>query len=360
MLPLSLLTSCNTVPPGLDNANLDQASPAALIDTMFENRDSLGETRALLIYRDGELIAERYGTGFSKDSKLISWSMAKSITGLLVGFMVSDGRLTLDEPAPVPDWQRSGDPRSRITLRALLHMSSGLEHVEGGDPIWDSDTVRMLFLDGAPNMGRYAEAKPPRAAPNETYVYSSATSVILSDIMARTLTPVGNAAVRRDAMLDYVRGRLIEPLGITSLTPEFDAAGTMIGGSIMHATARDYGKIGEFMRNRGVVNGNRLLPDSWFDFMLRPSPTNQGYGGHIWLNRPQPGGSFPNADNPADGRDVLWPGKGPADIFAMTGHQGQFVAVSPGQKLTVVRLGQSTPAQIQNVRDLLAEIMQRY
>jgi CubicO group peptidase (beta-lactamase class C family) len=87
MLPLSLLTSCNTVPPGLDNANLDQASPAALIDTMFENRDSLGETRALLIYRDGELIAERYGTGFSKDSKLISWSMAKSITGLLVGFM---------------------------------------------------------------------------------------------------------------------------------------------------------------------------------------------------------------------------------------------------------------------------------
>jgi CubicO group peptidase (beta-lactamase class C family) len=360
LLLLPIFTSCSDAPASLDQKLLEQSSPAALIDTMFDNRNSLGETRALLIYRDGELISERYGPGFSKDSKLISWSMAKSITSLLVGFMVSDGRLTLDEPVPVPNWQRSGDPRSRITLRSLLHMSSGLEHVEGGDPIWNSDTVRMLFLDGASNMGRYAEAKPPRAAPNETYVYSSATSVILSDIMARTLTPNGNPAVRRDAMLDYIRGRLIEPLGITSLTPEFDASGTMIGGSVMHATARDYAKIGEFMRNRGVVNGNRLLPDSWFDFMLSPSPTNQGYGGHIWLNRAQPGGSFPNADNPDAGRDVLWPNKGPSDIFAMTGHQGQFVAVSPSQKLTVVRLGASTEAQISNVRDLLAEIMQRY
>jgi CubicO group peptidase (beta-lactamase class C family) len=170
--------------------------------------------------------------------------------------------------------------------------------------------------------------------------------------------------MRRDAMLDFMQGRLIEPLGINSLTPEFDAAGTMIGGSIMHATARDYAKIGEFMRNRGVVKGQRLLSDSWFDIMLASSPTNQGYGAHIWINKPQPGGSFPNPANPAGadngGRDVLWPAKGPSDLFAMTGHQGQFVVVSPRQKLTVVRLGISTEEQISNVRDLLAEIMRRY
>ncbi len=360
LMVIAALASCSNGPPQLDDTALSQSKPNTLIDQMFADRDALGETRALLIYQNGKLVSERYGTGFDKDSKLISWSMAKSITGLLVGFMVSDGRLALDAPAPVPAWQRSGDPRGNITLKSLLHMSSGLEHVEAGEPIWDSDTVRMLFLDGAGNMGDYAEAKPPRAAPNETYVYSSATSVILSDIMARTLSPGGNPAMRRDAMLDYMRGRLIEPLGINSLTPEFDASGTMIGGSVMHATARDYGKIGEFLRNRGVVKGQRLLSESWFDFMFASSPTNAGYGAHIWLNKPQSGGSFPDQDNPDGGRDVLWPSKGPADIVAMTGHQGQFVVVSPAQKLTVVRLGVSTEGQIQNVRDLLAEIMRRY
>ena len=356
----AFLTSCSHAPETLVAQDLAKVRTETLIDQMFSNQADLGETRALLIYRDGQLVAERYGPGFDKDSKLISWSMAKSITGLLVGFMVSDGRLALDAPAPVPAWQRSGDPRANITLKSLMHMSSGLEHVESGDPIWNSDTVRMLFLDGASDMGAYAEAKPQRAAPNENYVYSSATSVILSDIMARTLAPDGNPVMRRDAMLDYMRGRMIEPLGINSLTPEFDAAGTMIGGSIMHATARDYGKIGEFLRNRGIVNGQRLLPDSWFSFMFSSSPTNAGYGGHVWLNKPQPGGSFPNPDDPDAGRDVLWPAQGPADLVAMTGHQGQFVVVSPTQKLTVVRLGASTEAQIRNVRDMLAEIMRRY
>src|SRR3546814_3843478 len=86
-------------------------------------------------------------------------------------------------------------------------------------------------------------------------------------------------------MRDFIAGQLIEPLGMISLTPEFDAKGTMIGGSIMHATARDYAKFGEFLRHHGVVNGQRLLPESWMRFMLTPSANDPGYGGHIWLNR---------------------------------------------------------------------------
>src|SRR5690606_40584505 len=82
-------------------------------------------------------------------SKLISWSMAKSITAVLTGFLVADGQLSLGAPAPVDAWQRSGDPRGAITLRDLLHMSAGLEHVETGDPVWQGDTVEMLFGDGA-------------------------------------------------------------------------------------------------------------------------------------------------------------------------------------------------------------------
>lgn len=317
------------------------------IAALFADAEAMGETRALLILRDGQPIYERYAEGFGPDSKLISWSMAKSITAALIGLLVADGRLALDAPAPVAAWQRAGDPRGAITLRHLLHMASGLDHVEEGDPAWEADTVTMLFGDGAPDMAAFAEAKPATARAGEVFNYSSATSVILSDIIADTLAPGGSPTARRDAVLEYLRSRLAEPVGMTSLTPEFDAAGTMIGGSIMHATARDYARFGELLRQRGVADGQRVLPESWVSFMRSPSSRDAGYGGHIWLNRPRPAGAG----------QALWPGEGPNDLFACLGHQGQYIIVSPSQRLTVVRLGISRDSQIPNVRAKLAAII---
>jgi hypothetical protein len=132
---------------------------AQRIDALFTAPDA-GETRALLVWHDGRLIAERYGPGYDRNTRFISWSMAKSVTGVLIGMLVSDGRLRLDDPAPIPLWQRPGDPRGEITLRQLLQMRSGLRHVEAGDPPYRSDEVRMLFLDGRDDMARYAEAQP--------------------------------------------------------------------------------------------------------------------------------------------------------------------------------------------------------
>ena len=325
---------------GLPRATRDAAG------ALFADAEAFGETRALIILKAGRPVLERYGPGYGADSRLISWSMAKTITALGIGVLVGDGRLALDSPAPVPAWRRSGDPRGQITLRHLLTMSSGLEHVENGDPVWDSDTVRMLFGEGSDDMAAYAEAKPGVEPPGKAFVYSSATSVILADIMARTLTQSADPAVRRMAVLDFLSGRLTEPIGIGTLTPEFDRAGTMIGGSIMHATARDYARIGEFMRLRGTAPVGRLLSDTWFDFMLAPSAADAGYGGHVWLNRPRPDGA----------QAALWPGRGPADLFALIGHQGQYVIVSPRQRLVVVRLGISTAEQIARVRETLADL----
>lgn len=322
------------------------AGAARAAAALFGDTAAVGETRALLILRDGEPIYERYGAGFGPESKLISWSMAKSITGALTGFLVADGRLSLDAPAPVAEWQQPGDPRGAITLRHLLHMSSGLEHVEEGAPDWSVDTFNMLFGPGAANMAALGEAKPAVARPNEVYNYSSVTSVILADILTDTLTPSTNPEVRRQAMLDFIAGRLTEPLGMTSLTPEFDAKGTMIGGSIMHATARDYAKFGEFLRNKGAVDGQKLLPDSWINFMLSSSPTDAGYGGHIWLNRRRPAG----------GGAALWPDRGPNDLFACIGHQGQYIIVSPSQRLTIVRLGINKDDQFPALRRHLADL----
>lgn len=350
-LALTACSNSDTPPPAAARREVvsqNLAPPARLIiDSLFNDRAAMGETRALIVLRDGQPIYEAYADGFGPDSKLISWSMAKSITSVLVGMLVADGRLVLDEPAPIGDWQRPGDPRGNITLRHLLNMSSGLEHDEEGDPIWETDTVAMLFGAGAANMAGQAEGKPPVAAPNEVFNYSSSTSVILSDIIARALTDSRVPAVRRDAVRNFIDGRLAGPLAMNSLTPEFDASGTLIGGSVMHATARDYAKFGEFLRRRGETpDGTRLVPENWIAFMLNPSPANPGYGGHIWLNRRQSGTEA-----------GLWPERGPPDLFACLGHQGQYIIVSPRDHMTVVRLGISTSAQNANVRETLRLVM---
>src|SRR3546814_19779970 len=88
--------------------------------------------------------------------------------------MGSDGRRGLYAPGPVPAWSQPGYPRGEITRRQLLHMSAGLGHLESGEPVYDSDTVRMLFLSGAKDMAAYAEARPLSAQPGSQFQYSTA------------------------------------------------------------------------------------------------------------------------------------------------------------------------------------------
>lgn len=332
-----------------DDAVVGKQRLADAIAPFFED-PALSETRALVVMQGGRVIAERYAPGYGPDTRLISWSMAKSVTATLVGLMIADGRLALDEPAPVPEWQTPGDPRAKITLRHLLHMSSGLDHTElaeGDIEIFDADTPQMLFLDGRENIARYAETRPMEAEPGNKFEYSSATSNILADIMTRSLTDSKDPEVRRDAMLEYARGRLFEPLGMKSAFIEFDRNGTMLGGSIIHATARDWAKFGEFLRNNGSVRAAQLLPTSWTRFMKTPSKNDSSYGGHIWLNRVR-----------NEGRDqVLFPGKAPSNIFAALGHLGQFVIVSPQHRLTIVRLGKTQDDQLDPVNDQLAKLI---
>ena len=333
---------------------LDDAAPgkerlASTIAPFFDD-PALEETRAIVVMHGGRVVAERYAPGFGPDSRLISWSMAKSVTATLIGMMVADGLLVLDDTAPVPEWSSPGDPRAKITLRQLLHMSSGLDHTEmaeGDKAIYEADTTRLLFLDGRENVARYAEKRNLEAEPGRNFEYSTATSHILADIMTRTLTDSSDPVVRRNAMLEYARGRLFEPLGMTSAVPEFDRSGTMLGGSMIHATARDWAKFGEFLRNNGSVRSAQLLPTSWTRFMKTSSANDPAYGGHVWLNKRRP-----------EGRDqVLFPGKAPSDVFAALGHLGQFIVVSPQHRLTIVRLGKTQDDQLDPINDQIAKLI---
>jgi CubicO group peptidase (beta-lactamase class C family) len=332
-----------------DDAAVSQRALKDAVAPFFEH-PALSETRALVIMHGGIVVAERYAPGYRPDSKLISWSMAKSVTGALLGFMVADGLLVLDDPAPVPEWSNPGDPRRKITLRQLLHMSSGIDHTEvpeEGIAMYEADTPRMLFVDGRENVARYAESRTLEANPGQRFEYSTATSHILIDIMTRTLTDSSDPLVRRDAMLDYARGRLFEPVGMTGVVPEFDRHGTMLGGSMIHATARDWAKFGEFLRNNGSVRAAQLLPVSWTRFMKTSSQTDAAYGGHIWLNKVRPKGQD----------QVLFPGRAPDDVFAALGHLGQFTVVSPRHKLVIVRLGKTQDDQLDPINDQIAKLI---
>ncbi len=311
------------------------------------DEDASGETQAFLMMRDGEILAERYGEGIGPQTKLLSRSIAKTVTATLIGLMVSDGRLALDSPAPVPAWSQPGDPRGAITLRNLLQMTSGLEHSEDGPPLYEADTVRMIFTDGSADMAGFAEAKPIAHPPGSRFVYSTADSMILSDLMTRMLTTSGGADQRRALMIEFIRGRLTTPLGISSLTPEFDQRGTMIGGAMMHMTAGDYARFGEFLRNKGRVKGHQVLSARWVEFMTTPSPRNPAYGGHVWLNRDGEG-------NP------LFPGRGSRRIFAAVGHHGQYLLIDPTRRLVIVRMGVSTGEQYTGVRRALLRLVELF
>ena len=328
--------------PGTNREKLARA-----IDALFAAEK--GETRAVIVMQGGRIVAERYAPGYHENTRFVSWSMAKSITGVMIGMLVSDGRLRLDETAPVPAWQRPGDPRGEITLRQLLQMRSGLRHSEAITPVYRSDEVRMLFLDGRDDMARYAEEQPLEAEPGRKFEYSTASSVILADLAARVLAPAPDAESRREAVSDYLRTRLFEPAGMKSMLPEFDAAGTLVGGSLIHGTARDWARFGEFLRNKGSVKGAQIIPRQWIDFMVSPSPREAQYGAQIWLNRP-----------PTAGEPSLFPDRGPRDLFACIGHLGQYVLVSPSRKLTVVRLGKTQDDRLNGVVDALADVVALY
>lgn len=299
-----------------------------------------GETRAVLIIRDGKIAAKRYAAGYSEETRFVSWSMAKTITAALVGELVADGKLSLDAPAPVAEWQGANDPRRAITLRHLLHMASGLRNVEVGDPVEASDTNQTLFVSDTQAMAARAIAAPLEAKPGTKFNYSSLTTLLLSEIVTRTLTTSTDPRTRATAYRAFIEERLFRPAGITNAVLDFDGAGTQVGGSLIYMTLDDYGRWGQLMLRGQGTGGSQVIAPDWLTFMTTPSPTNAEYGGQTWLNRA--GG--------ADGTPALFPGKAPQSLFAAQGHLGQRVIVSPSQDLVLVRLGKTQDGDPKAVR----------
>lgn len=305
----------DTLPPGLDTALLSNA-----FDSVFAEKDPkhLIRTRAAVVVYKGQLVGERYAPGFSKDTRLLGWSMTKSITGALIGMLVKDGKLREDDPAPVPEWSNPADPRHGITLKNLLQQCSGLKFEEN----YAHSSNATIMLYECADMGAYTAAQPLANTPGSVWYYSSGNTNILSRIVRQT---VGESEYHA-----FPYERLFGPLGMYSALLEPDPSGTFVGSSYMYASARDWARFGLFYLKDGVAGGERLLPEGWVAKSTIPveaAPLRQ-YGYQIWLN----------AGPRNDPAKRVYP-HAPTDMVYLDGHEGNFVYVIPSKQLVVVRLG---------------------
>lgn len=305
-----------------------------------ERPEALARTRAMVVAVHGQLVAERYSEGITADTRLQSWSMAKSVLHAALGLAIADGKLDPDAPAPVPEWQGAGDPRRAITLRQLAEMRDGLAFREHyGDT--SSEVMQMLFGAGRGDVGGAAAQTKLGYAPGTVWNYSSGSANILARILR-------DALGGRDAYSAFLRERLFAPLGMTSAVAEFDASGTWIASSYVHATARDYAKFGLLYLNRGLWEMRQLLPRDWVAGASQATdhPSHGRYGTLFWLN----------AKDPKTGRAAL-SDKLPNDLFFARGFGGQIIIVLPSHDAVIVMLNASYGEDAAPILDLIVDIL---
>jgi hypothetical protein len=315
------------LPPIAGDAVVAPTDPAlkAALDRAFAEPGSGPHryTRAIVIVKDGRVIAERYAPGYGIATPQIGWSMTKSVTNALLGILVREGKLDMTAPAPVAAWQ--GDAHHAITPDNMLRMASGLEFGQSLYSDWQSmfDPSSQMEFD-VPDMAAMAEKAPVTHAPGAFFTYSNGNTLLLSRIVREK---AGNTP---EAFLRFAHRALFDKLGMEHVTFEFDDAGTPIGASHMWATARDWARFGVLFADDGVVGGERILPQGWVDYSARPTPGSGlvGYGAGWWTNR--------GAGDAARTRVAAGM---PADSFMARGTQGQFIIVVPRRKLVIVKLG---------------------
>ena len=301
----------------VDWEKLDAAVDAAFVDT---SEHKTHDTRAILVVYRGEIIAEKYADGFGRESRFLGWSASKSVTSALIGTMVTDNMLALDEAPAVPEWISDDDVRKQITLRNLLDMTSGLEFAEPYDP--GSDSTNMLFRERY--MAQYAASKAAESPPDTRWYYSSGTTNILSRIL------MDRAGGTLEDVHSYAWNNFFEPVGMTSAVFESDASGAHVGSSYFYATARDWARFGLLFLNKGRVGEKQVLSKEWVAYSRSITPlAPQGkYGAQFWKNSGHPerdeGRIMPDA---------------PRDLFLANGYAGQHIAIVPSKNAVVIRLG---------------------
>jgi CubicO group peptidase (beta-lactamase class C family) len=310
----------------------DAGSLADRVAAAFDRRTygQGSETTAVLVIQDGKIVAERYRSDFDMHMPQRTWSVAKSIAGSVVGAAVQQGLLDVNAPAPIPEWQRPGDPRSAITTDNLLRMASGLHSDAAGNR-----TDATYF--GGSSVTENATHWPLETAPNTRFRYAN-NDILLAVRGLRSRLGDGERA------LAFPFESLFWKIGMNRTFPETDWQGNFILSSQVWTTARDLGRLGLLYLNDGVWKGERILPAGWGAYVSWRGPaqpgSGYGYGATFW--------TFP-ADLGL-----------PANSYIGQGNRGQYLAIVPSRRIVVVRRGYDGPGTSFDpgpfVRDVLAAL----
>jgi CubicO group peptidase (beta-lactamase class C family) len=322
-------------------ADVDAAALRAASDWAFDRPTAEQDTLSLLVVHRGRLLHERYAPGVDRFTRTRTWSTAKSIAVTLIGMLVDRGALDLDAPLPVawlPEHASApeSDPRRAITLRHVLHMSSGLYPVDSEGREYVSGSGLSYWAGASSADG--ARARGLVRAPGTSWDYENYDTLLAVRAMKQAL---GSEA----AYHAFPRKALLEPIGMHRTLLSTDRFGDFVLSSQVYASARDLARFGLLYLNGGVWNGERLLPETWIDFVRTPAPATAArgnfYGGQFWLV-------------PDDRDDV------PRDAYATAGNRGQYVIVVPSKELVIVRRGLDWGRQGFDRWDLLREVAKAF
>ncbi len=288
-------------PPEVDEHKLNRAVELAFIGDKYKPHNTLG---VVVVYK-GQIIAERYAPGWGMHTQYRTWSTAKSITNALVGIMTGQGKLSVDQPAPIPEWQTEGDPRGEITVENLLHMSSGLKS--------KGALTRRAYWGGINVAGEIAGSRI-EAEPGTRWKYSNFDTLLL-------VLSIRNTLDDDQAYWTMPRKALLNIIGMRHTIPEIDPYGNFILSSQVYTTPRDLARFGLLYMNDGVWKGERILPEGWVEYTTTPAPAkdDKGYGAQFWLIGIDP--------------------RLPDDAFTTSGARGQHSTVVPSRHLVVARTG---------------------
>ncbi|WP_164157225.1 serine hydrolase domain-containing protein [Sandarakinorhabdus rubra] len=309
----------------------DRAALEAVVAKAFES----DRTTAVIVMKNGRIIAERYRADWTMHTPQRTWSVAKSLTATLVGRAVQKGLVDVAQAAPVPQWQAPGDPRAAITWSHLLRMKSGLWTAGPGN------RTDEVYLGGA-TVAETAPAMPLENGPGAHFNYSNNDIMLAALSLSRVLAKDGG----QHAALAFPFTELLWPLGMTRTTPETDWRGDFVLSSQVWMTARDLARLALLYQNGGKVGGQQLLPPDWPAFVERadgPQPDNrpEGYGAGFW----RWGGLGAREGVPAL----------PAGTYAMNGNRGQYAVIAGN--IIVIRRGFDLPGAPFPMHAFAAEVV---
>ena len=322
----------NPLPPGVDAAALRAAS-----DWAFERESPEQVTLSLLIVKGGDIIHERYAPGVDVTTRTRTWSTAKSIAVTLIGMLVDEGRLALDEPLGFEFLPKvsspESDPRSAITLRHVLNMSSGLYPIDNAGLEYATGSGMSYWagassIQGMRNRGLIRE-------PGTYWDYENYDTLLAVYAMRLALGD-------QQSYLEFPRHALLDRIGMRNTLLSVDRFGNFILSSQVYTSARDLARFGLLYVQGGMWNGERLLSKEWIDFVRKPAPSTAErgnfYGGQWWLV-------------PDERRDV------PKNAYSTAGNRGQYAIVVPTHDLVIVRRGLDYGEQGFNRWDLTREVL---